>query len=161
MCDKPFGSVELLNLLNLLWMKPHMVPKLVMWQKQDWLSYGTEVSLSAWFLLHFEYFFDLWKWLAFRQGAVHHGQLFVTIQNKQWTWLWTISHWMHLLLTVTVVQFEMFVVDFIVSPTTSLFPHCLSPLSPTCASASKSSLYIYICVRVCVCVGGGGGGGGS
>ena len=39
-------SAELQNLLNLLWMKPHMAPKLVTWQKQGQLSFGTEISLS-------------------------------------------------------------------------------------------------------------------
>ena len=44
--DQWLGSAELLNLLSLLWMKPHMVANLVKWQKQDQLSFGFEISLS-------------------------------------------------------------------------------------------------------------------
>ena len=52
--------MELLNLLNPLWMKPHVVPKLVTWRKQDWLSFGAEILLPLFKFLWFSIFF----WLA-------------------------------------------------------------------------------------------------
>ena len=67
------------------------------------------------FLLHFQYFSDLWKWLTLHQYTCI--QLFITVRSKQWAWLWTTSDWMYLLLTVIVVQFEIYLV-------TSLWVNC-------------------------------------
>ena len=97
-------SAELLNILNLLWMKLHVVPKLVMWQKQD-LCWNLFVFL--WFLLHFQHFSHLQKWLAL--------ELFLTYHCLLQLWLWTMSHQMYLLLTVTVVQFVIFIANFIIN----------------------------------------------
>ena len=63
------GSTELLNLLDLLWMKPHMVPKLVMWQKQDWLLFGPEISLSL---------FGFYIFLTCKNGLYLISELFLT-----------------------------------------------------------------------------------
>ena len=61
------------------------------------------------FLLRFQYFSDWRKWLTLCKWAVPHMQLFVTVQSRQWAWLWTISHRMYSLLTAAVVQFAIFV----------------------------------------------------
>jgi len=53
-----------------------------------------------------------WGW---RQLTVFHIQLFMTVWSRQWAWLRTIGHWIYSLLTVTVVQFEIFLVEKIVS----------------------------------------------
>ena len=58
--DCRLGSVELLNLLYLLWMKLHMVWKIVTWQKHHRLSISAQISCLCSIFTEFSLFF----WLA-------------------------------------------------------------------------------------------------
>ena len=90
------GSVELLNFLNLLWMKLHVVWKFVTCSNPC-------SNLSSLFNFHWVFnIFSTWKWLGLHHRAVLCAQLLVTVGSKQRAMLWTISYQMHWLLTVTV-----------------------------------------------------------
>ena len=129
------GSVELVNLLNLLWIIT-CGPKISHMTKTR-LAFIWCWNLFVQFLLHFQYFSDLGKLLALHEWAVPHMQLFITVWSKHWAWLWTISHQMYLLLIVAVVQFETFVVDFIMSELQTNYAETLNMCIPSTDSKIK------------------------
>ena len=107
--NQQLWSAELLNFLNHLWIKPHMAPNWVTWQKH--LSFGTEISL---FFTAFSIFFWLVK-VASTSSMSCSSHATVHYHTEQAKSMVMDDHTMYSLLSVIVVKFEIFIVGFIMN----------------------------------------------